>query len=222
MPPRNLQKDALALKAFKRKKVLLVDELAKLLASSIGTARRRLKEWGTSTSYNFNGRYYVLNHLVEFDHNGLWRYKTVLFSQHGTLKSTVVHLVTGSPAGLTASEIGKLVRLAPRSFLSHFRNEPQLQRETIQSRFVYFSSNKTVGDRQKQRRLDQIARAALIRIPTDAEAVIILVERMKHMQLTIKDLSTRLRKKGYHFSAEEISNFLGAHELLKKTPDTQP
>ena len=221
MPPRNLEKDALSLRAFRRKKVLLVHELAELLAGSTGTARRRLRQWDTSTSYNFNGRYYVLNDVAEFDHDGLWRYRTVLFSQHGTLKKTVVHLVVSSPEGLTASEIGDLVRLAPRSFLSHFRNEPQLHRERIQGRFVYFSSNRAVGGGQKQRRLDQIARAALRRTPTDAEAVVILVERMRHLQLSIEDLSTRLRKKGCRFNVEEISSFLGAHGLLKKTADTR-
>ena len=47
MPFRNRERDSSARRSFKRKKILVVEELAELLASSIGTARRRLKEWGT-------------------------------------------------------------------------------------------------------------------------------------------------------------------------------
>jgi hypothetical protein len=221
MPPRDLEKDSLALRKFKRKKVLLVEELAELLASSTATARRRLKQWHTYTSYNHNGRYYVLHGVAKFDPNGLWRYRTIFFSQHGNLKNTVIHLVQSSPAGLTGTEIGELVEIAPRSFLSHFRNELQLQRETIEGRFVYFSSDRAARIKQMQKRQEEAARAALIRFPTDAEAVDILVERIKHPHLSIEDFSIRLRRKGHRFSVEELRNFLGHRGLLKKTQDTQ-
>ncbi len=220
MPPRDLERDSFALKTFKRRKVLVVEELAELLASSLGTARRRLKEWDTYTSYNHNGRYYVLHSVAKFDADGLWRYRTIFFSQHGNLKKTVIHLVKGSAAGLTGAEIGELVGLAPRSFLAHFRNEPQLQREKVEGRFVYFSAGRAAYIEQKQKQQEQITRAALS-LPTDAEAVVILVERIKHQQLSIEDFAIRLRKKGHRFSVEELRNFLGHHGLLKKTRDTQ-
>lgn len=220
MPPRNLERDFSAQKTFKKKKVLVVEELARLLASSIGTARRRLKEWGTYTSYNCNGRFYVLNNVAEFDSHGLWRHRSVLFSQYGNLKKTVIHIIRSSAAGLTGSEIGNLVRLEPRSFLSHFRNEPQLHRERIKGRFIYFSSDRAIYTKQKQRLLDQITRESLIRFPTDAEAVVILVERIKHPHLSIEALCRKLRERKCRFSTEELSNFLGHHGLQKKTQDT--
>ena len=221
VPPRDLKRDSIALRAFKRKKVLVVEELGELLASSLATARRRLKEWHTYTSYNHNGRYYVLHEVAEFDANDLWRYKTIFFSQQGNLKKTVIHLVQSSPAGLTGAEIGELVGLAPRSFLSHFRNEPQLQREKIAGLFVYFSSERSTRVEQEQQRQEEAARAALRRLPTDAEAVVILVERITHPHWSIEDISIRLRRKGYRFSVEEVRHFLGHHGLLKKTQDTQ-
>ena len=49
-----------ALKAFRRRKVMTLGEVAELVHSSIHTARRRLKEWRAHTSYNQNGRYYAL------------------------------------------------------------------------------------------------------------------------------------------------------------------
>ena len=157
------------------------------------------------------------NDVVEFDSHGLWQYKSVLFSQYGNLKKTVIHLVRNSAAGLIGSEIGELVRLEPRSFLSHFRSEPQLHREKIKGRFVYFSSDRVICTEQKQRRLDRISRESLIRLPTDAEAVVILVERIKHPHASIEELCRKLRRRRCRFNIEELSKFLAHHGLLKKT-----
>jgi len=216
MVTRNPRQDARAIKVFKKKKVLMIEELSGLLDSSLVTARRRLKQWKASTSYNQNGRYYVLPDVAKFDTRGLWRHQDILFSQHGNLKQTVIALVGNSPAGLTGSQIGELVSLAPRSFLSHFRTESQLRREMIEGRFVYFSSDKATCHQQKTFRQTPTNQADM-RAPTDAEAVVILVERIKHPGLPIEDLTKKLRKAGYRFNAEAIRHFLDSHGLLKKT-----
>jgi hypothetical protein len=214
MVTRNPSQDARAMKVFKKKKVLMIDELSRLLGCSLGTARRRLKQWKAYTSYNQNGRYYVLPDSAKFDTHGLWRHQDILFSHHGNLKQTVIALVKNSPAGLTGSQIGELVSLSPRSFLSHFRTESQLQREMSEGRFVYFASDKAIYVQQKKaRQTNQVDMRAL----TDAEAVVILVERIKHAGLTSEELAKRLRKVGYQFSPEVIRHFLGSHGLLKKT-----
>ena len=54
------------LKAFRRRKVLTLEEVAELVQSSIHTARRRLKERRAHTSYNQNGRYYALPDVPEW------------------------------------------------------------------------------------------------------------------------------------------------------------
>ncbi len=217
MVTRNPSQDAKAIKIFKKKKVLMIEELSGLLDSSLITARRRLKQWKAYTSYNQNGRYYVLPDVANFDTHGLWRHQDILFSQHGNLKQTVVALVKNSPAGLTGLQIGELVSLAPRSFLSHFRNESQLRRELIEGRFVYFASDKTTCIQQKKLRKTPTNQAD-VRAPTDAEAVVLLVERIKHPGLPIEDLAKKLHKADYLFSAEAIRRFLDSHGLLKKTP----
>ncbi len=74
-----------ALKQFRAKKVISLDELVRLLSRSTRTAQRQLKEWGTYTSYNQNGRYYVLPDIPTFDEYGLWRFKNAFFSMHGNL-----------------------------------------------------------------------------------------------------------------------------------------
>jgi hypothetical protein len=204
------------MKVFKKKKVLMIEELSRLLGSSLVTARRRLKQWKAYTSFNQNGRYYVLPDVAKFNTYGLWRHQDILFSQHGNLKQTVIALVKNSPAGLTGSQIGELVSLAPRSFLSHFRNESQLRREMIEGRFVYFASDKATCLRQKKN-LQELTNPSDMRAPTEAEAIVILVERIKHLDLSIEDLTKKLRKVGYRFSTDAIRHFLYSHGLLKKT-----
>ena len=68
----------------------MIEELSGLLGSSLVTARRRLRQWKAYTSYNQNGRYYVLPDIAKFDTDGLWRHQDILFSQHGNLKQTVI------------------------------------------------------------------------------------------------------------------------------------
>ncbi len=216
MVSRNPSQDVRVMKVFKKKKVLMIEELSRLLGSSLVTARRRLKQWEAYTSYNQNGRYYVLPDIAKFDTDGFWRHQDILFSQHGNLKQTVIALVKNSPTGLAGSQIGELVSLAPRSFLSHFRNESQLRREMIEGRFVYFASDKATCIQQKKN-LQEQTNPSDMHAPTDAEAVVILVERIKYSGLSIEDLAKKLRKVGYRFNAEAIRHFLDSHGLLKKT-----
>ena len=164
-----------ARKAFRRRKIITLGELAELLHSSIHTARRRLKAWQTHTSYNRNGQYYTLPEVPEFDTHGLWRWRGVFFSQHGNLKETLIELVRRSQAGVDAGEMRSVLGLEPRSFLSAFANHPRLRREKTQGRFVYYSSEPAVYSAQRQRRGELSAKG---REPTPFEAVGILVERI--------------------------------------------
>lgn len=205
-----------ARKSFRREKILTLEEVAGLIDGSIHTARRRLKEWGALTSYNRNGRYYVLPDVPDFDANGLWQHQGACFSRHGNLKRTVVELVRRSPAGLDGAELGALLELEPRSFLSAFARHPLLRREKIRGRFVYFSSDEAVCDKQRQRRRTLNATA---RQPTPSEAVAILVEKIKHPDLSHGELSRKLRKQKVSVEPETIGNLFALHGLAeKKTP----
>jgi len=128
------EQDALA--EFRKKKVLTISQLRELLRCSVSTVRNRLRAWRTYTSFNQNGRYYTLPAIPRFDEHGLWWHKRIGFSKHGNLRQTLLRIVRDSPAGLEASQIGRLLRLDPRSFLSHFRGIEGLQREMQEGRFI--------------------------------------------------------------------------------------
>lgn len=200
-----------------RKKIITIDALTSLLNSSIKTARRRLKLWKAYTSYNKNGRYYTLPNIPEFDKNGLWTYRKIHFSKHGNLKQTTVNLIKGSKAGLDAAEMSDLLGISVHSFLSALQKHPDLKREKIQGRYVYFSAVEKDYIKQKD------CRAGIVRIkqlPSNFEAIIILVETIKNPHLSIEDLALKLRDNNCSITPASIRNLFDYHDLtVKKTPE---
>lgn len=204
---------------FRRQKIATIEQLVKWLKCSVMTVRRRLKEWRSFTSINQNGRYYTLPQVSVFNPNGLWRYQRVLFSKHGNLKQTVVALITNSARGLSAVEIARLVDLAPNSsFISRMANVAGVQREKHQGRFVYLSERPEIYTLQKYALASGRQGAGVL---SDQEAVMILVELLKHPGIGIEQLAARVSKQGQWVEPEAIRAFLELHDLVKKTLDTQ-
>ncbi len=69
------------LAVFQSSRIMTITQLAHHLDCSIPTVRNRLRNWGTLTSYNRNGRFYALPNVAKFDEHGLWKYKGVFFAQ---------------------------------------------------------------------------------------------------------------------------------------------
>lgn len=209
------------LQKFRRYKIITIKELVQLFQCSVITVRRRLKKWKAYTSINKNGRYYTLPHIPVFDANGLWRYQSVLFSKHGNLKQTIIWLIRQSQTGLSAGEIARIVDLAPSSsFFAQIKNTAGISREKHRGRFVYFSDNVQSAHRQKHKRI--LRRTGSIDVPTDAEAVVILVELIKHPGIDIEHLVAKVQEKGKDLDSTIIRKFLESHNLLKKIPDIKP
>ena len=220
MPKRINNRPTQALRTFRARRVCTIDELAALLACSVPTARRRLKQWNAHTSYNKNGRYYALPDVVRFDADGLWRYRGICFSRYGNLRRTLMGLVKHAPAGLCAAELRTRLGLEPRSFLSLFRNHPELRREKCQGRFVYFAVERRIYHEQRRRREEMRRKSQM---PSEAEAVAILVEAIKHPGLRAEQLAARLRKRSFQISVQAARNLFAAHGLAgKKTPPSRP
>jgi len=199
-----------ALDCFSRRKIITLEQLVGLLECSAITARRRLKQWRTYTSINQNGRYYTLPQIPEFDPSGLWRYQAVLFSKHGNLKQTIIALITESPKGLSAGQIARLVDLVPNSsYLSHLKDVDGVKREKHQGRFVYLSGRPEIYARQKRGR-------TAVGLPTDTQAVVILVQLIKHPDIDIEQLAEQVSEQGPSIEPAAITSFLQLHDLLKK------
>lgn len=210
-------KDTKILKAIFRKKIITIDDLSSLLDSSVKTARRRLKRWHAYTSYNRNGGYYTLPNIPEFDENGLWAYRNVRFSRYGNLKQTSIHLIKCSIAGLDAGELSDLLGIPIRSFLTAFQKHPDLKREKIQGRYVYFATVEKDYIRQRDKRAGM---TRFKQLPSDIEAILILVETIKNPHLSIEDLALKLRVNNCRVTPGSIRNLFDYHGLtIKKMPE---
>jgi hypothetical protein len=209
-----------AVNRFRARRIMTVIELAGLLSCSIPTVRKRLRSWATFTSYNRNGSYYTLPEVPNFDELGMWRHKGVFFSRHGTFGRTVQYLVEHSEMGLDAAEIGRLVGLPPRLFISRLPLMSGVVREKREGRFVYFSAEPERAESQKQLREASASRRAA-QIPADTEAIAILVDRMKHPGSSCEQTAQRLRRRGIAVGVGAIEALLAYHGVEKKTAGTQ-
>ena len=199
---------------------MTVDELSALLMCSNRTVHRRLNEWRTYTSYNQNGRYYVLPNIPKFDEYGLWKFKKAFFSKNGNLKETLVFLVHQSSAGLNAFEFSEILELPANAFLSHFASTANIQRQKYKGLYIYFSKKPATFEKQKREREELICSKATLDLPSDADAVIILVTLIKHPHDSIKQLIRRVQRRGIKVPIEKCRNLLIYHDLLKKTADS--
>jgi hypothetical protein len=206
------------LKRFQWIKLVTIEQLVDLLESSVITARRYLKKWEAYTSVNKNGRYYTLPGIPQFDHNGIWRYQTILFSTYGNLKQTIVQLVRRSEAGLSARQVAQIVEIPSNSSMfSQLQYVPGIRREKHEGHFVYFSDDYDTYQKQRSALYQPEPSAGL---PSDEEAVLILVQYIKHPHIGIEELSERVARQGKAIDPSVIRSFLEHHELLKKIPDT--
>jgi hypothetical protein len=205
-----------ALKHLEKIKIFTIGQLSNLLKCSVPTARLKLKQWDTFTSYNQNGRYYTLPQVPRFDHFGLWHYKNVSFSKHGNLRKTLVHLVGSAAAGLSGKQLGQLLGLSPQSFLHHFRDCPGISREKHDGVFVYFSDEVSIYEKQVRNR-----RSVVVRI-TDSEAIMILVAVIKHHGISVEEILALPEMKKDKMKLAAIQSFFEEHGLGKKIPDSRP
>lgn len=203
-----------AVKEFQKLKVVTIEEIVGLLDSSVITARRQLKKWRSYTSFNMNGRYYTLPGIPRFDEHGIWRYQQILFSQYGNLMQTIFQVIGRSETGLNARQIAQVVEIAPNSSVfSRLQSAPGIRREKHQGRFVYFS------DEKYREQKAGLYGPQHVRFPSNTEAVIILVQRIKYPHNSIDELSERVAEQGTRIEPHVIYSFLDHHGLLKKIPD---
>jgi len=203
------------LRIFRSKKIMTKDEFIKLLNCTGRTVQRRLKSWQAITSYNRNGKYYSLPEVAIFNSFGIWHYQGASFSQYGNLNCTVVQLIKNSSAGLTGQELGDIINLTPRSFLSHFRDNKSICREKFNGRFVYYSVDDVQCKKQRKKRSEQ-EKQLTEKLPSDTDAVMVLVEFIKHPDWSTDDLASNLFAKGISCSHDAIERLLIHHDLVKK------
>lgn len=213
MPLHLNSSDDTVLAFFREKKILTIDQLSQLLRCSPITARRRLKQWQAITSYNRNNRYYTLPSVPVFDKKGLWHCRGASFSKHGSCKQTVVHLVQLSEKGLSNTELAGVLGENPNSLLAHFKEIPGITKERHGRDIVYFSCDEQVYNRQRRNRFPPEPSAAAL--PSDAQAILILVELIHHPGLSVDELIQQLGGKGHTVHSDAVLALFDQYGIKK-------
>ena len=194
-------------------KVFTIDILIRFLHCSMRTAGRRLGTLGAFTSYNHNAKYHVLPDIPWFDEHGIWRYKDIGFSRHGNLTRTVRYLVDHSPEGITAQQMCAILGVTAASLYTFFRNIPGIAAHRDGQTLVFFSA-------QAESRTLQIARRCESNVPLrSADAVLVLVDRIKHSDDTIEQCVRRLRHQSAAITPQAVRLLLERHGIVKKTAE---
>lgn len=127
--------------AFRKKVVAELPELkAALQTSSTMSVFRHLKPLGYMTSFSHRGRFYVLKDSPSFDEHGLWFYHGIGFSQCGTLRNTLVHLIDSSRQGMSTDELGALTMVRVYDALVWLVRKGKVDRVRLDGPFLYVSA----------------------------------------------------------------------------------
>lgn len=126
------------LRLFHDQKVATMAQLKSALGSSVAvTVFRKLATLPYRSSYSHCGAYYTLDSIAQYDELGLWSYRDIRFSRHGTLLDTAAGLVTQAPAGCLVEELEAVVEVALKDALRQLVQTGRLYRRLWQGRFLY-------------------------------------------------------------------------------------
>lgn len=135
---------------FQKHKIATISELKEVLGTSVDmTVYRKLSELSYKSSYSHSGKYYTLDKMVRYDNQGLWSYKSVMFSIYGSLLKTVKAFVNKSEEGYSAYELRDDIHVEVKEPLLKLIQREEIIREKISGVYIYFSTNKKIKKRQE-------------------------------------------------------------------------
>ena len=139
---------------LRKKMIATMPELKAALGTAVDlTVFRKLRELRYRSSYSHRGKYYTLDEIARFDALGLWSFRTVWFSTHGTLLRTCEALVADSAAGFAADELEPVLHVGVKDALRKLAQEGRIFRQPMAGRLVHLAIAPAV--RQAQLRVRQ-------------------------------------------------------------------
>ncbi len=203
---------------FRRKRAALLDELrAALGTASRTTIFRILKAVGYFTSYSHAGRFYTLRHIPRFDRLGLWSWRGIGFSSHGTLRASLIFLVEQSEAGRTHEELQRQLGLRVHDTLRSLVQESSIARQRLEDIYLYLSADpkKAAAQMIARQKLQIASRAAVV--PPDPLLVIdVLAEVIHHPRDDAAGIAARLQAAGRVVTAKQVDEVFRSYSVKKK------
>jgi hypothetical protein len=195
-----------------------VADLAQLYATLDTASRmsvfRRLSAVGYLSSYSHAGRFYTLREIPQFDQDGLWCHQGVCFSRHGSLKSTVAHLVDEAPAGRTHHELYVQLRIRVQNTLLELVQAQRIGRDAWAGSYLYVSAEagRAAAQRAARRQPREEAPDEVIDVPT-AVVIDVLLELIQGagMRIDAACVTERLRTRGVAVTADQVDRLFRLH-----------
>lgn len=190
-------------------------ELSKRPRSSLF---RDLKKLDLVTSYTHTGQYHALKSAARFDADGLWFFGQAGFAKYGTLKNTLIQIISDAQAGMTQKELKSLLRIKVQNTLTHLVQSNAVERHLLpQSIYVYLSVEKQTAQNQLQRRLAIHDRAPEVVLPAENLIIEILLELIRALdcRADANELGKLLRKRGIAIEDPDIVYVLAYYGIKK-------
>jgi hypothetical protein len=202
---------------FRRQSIAELETLyAALETQSRMSVFRRLSEIGYMTSYTHAGRFYTLRSLPTFDPEGLWCHEGVCFSHHGTLKSTVIHMVEQSDSGRTQHELQVRLRIRVHNTLLDLVRQKRIGREPWTGQYLYVSGDGERAGAQLALRRTWADSAATLEVATSAVIDVLLdLVRSAGIQVDAESVSERLGARGVAVTPEQVGEIFIRHGVKK-------
>jgi hypothetical protein len=193
-----------------------IKPLAAEMQYSIPSVRRFLAETGYYSSFTHNGSWYTLRTIPRFGRNGIWFYRNIGFSRAGTLTKTLISLISGSPAGMSAEMLGKTLQCRCHGLLVNLWRKGDITREKVGRCQVYFANDPHKSGRQRRALTAQHSPKSF-----SAEmAVLILAAFIRKPDSSFEQLAEKVsRNKNVTVSPQQIEHLFEQHGL-KKTMQT--
>jgi hypothetical protein len=209
---------------FRQKRAALLDDLREALGTaSRTTIFRILTTVGYFTSYNHAGRFYTLRRIPKFDRLGLWSWRGIGFSSHGTLRATAVFLIEQSEAGQTHEELQRQLGLRVHDTLRTLVEERIIKRERFENVYVYMGAEpkKAAAQIAARKKLSVFAAAAVV--PPDPLLVIdVLAEVIHHPREDAEAITGRLRAAGRIVTSEQVEEVFQSYGVKKTARSRLP
>lgn len=209
---------------FRHKRAALLDDLrAALGTASRTTIFRILKSVGYFTSYSHAGRFYTLRNIPKFDRLGLWSWRDIGFSSHGTLRATSVFLIEQSEAGQTHEELQRQLSLRVHDTLRSLVKQGIITRERFGDIYIYLSADpKKANTQMAARQIIHVAPPAAL-VPPDLLLVIdVLVEVIRHPHEDAAAIAGRLRACGRLVTPKQVEEVFHAYGVKKTARSRWP
>jgi hypothetical protein len=212
---------------FGRTPVATMDDLRhRLGVASRTTVLSVLGRAGYLSSYTHAGKYYTLRHIPRFDAHGLWVHGGARFSKHGTLRNTVVVLVTESAAGHTHQELAAILGVRVHDTLRSLAEAGKIGRVHVGVTFVYVAADSTTASLQLSRReamgavvVPPTAERARVETPPPldlARVIEVLVAVIHNPKHDAQQIAAHLLARGIEISQAQVEQVFATYEIRKK------